>query len=103
MDREYIDAIKQTESGVAISWQLTTFAALYEDDPMVAADLWNRLSDYYSLMLDIFFKVKELHPGCDTTEIVSQIKGYKEAAEERCRNNMNDAKEANFSATETQA
>jgi hypothetical protein len=76
---------------VVYTYRITAFSAVREKEAKKAAELWKALVDYCEKALTIIYKLKEIYPKCGALELYDLVLNYREEAESRYRQNLQDS------------
>lgn len=88
--------VRALESVLVFNYRLTARKALRQADPKDAADLWLRMQQLCNKAFIVLSEMKEKFPDCGTPELCDLALDYQNAAEERYRENLQDAECSNL-------
>jgi hypothetical protein len=88
---EFYRRVRNTESAVIHTYQITAYASLEEADPKNASDLWKQMVDFCDSALKILRELKERFPNCGASEVYNTTLDYRSQAHKRYIQNLEDA------------
>ncbi len=88
---QFTKLVRNVEAVIRHTYQLTAHAAIREEDPSKAADLWKDMEELCQAALTELKELKEVYPHCGTPELYDLSLDYMIAAQNRRSQNMEDA------------
>ena len=88
---QFTDQVRNVQAVIIHTWQMTAYASLRESEPATAAKLWKEMSQLCDHALIALKRLKEKHSYCGTPELYNLTLDYKNAADKRHYQNLEDA------------
>ena len=88
---QFSEQVRNVQAVILHTWQLTAFASMRESNPEAAARLWKHMSELCDRALAVLKEVKDMYPDCGTPELYDLTLDYKNAADKRFYQNLEDA------------
>ena len=83
--------VRNAESAVIHTYQLTAFASIREKDPQKAAILWKDMVDFCESALTVLKDLNIKHPGCGASGVYDVALDYRAQAHKRYIQNLEDS------------
>jgi hypothetical protein len=83
--------VRNVEAAIVHTYALIAHSAIREASPEVAAGLWKNMVEQCDQALRVLRKFKDLFPECGTPELYNLTLDYRQEAEDRYRQNSEDA------------
>lgn len=83
--------VRNVEAAIVHTYALIAHAAIKEASPDAAATLWKGMVEQCDQALRVLRQFKDLYPDCGTPELYNLALDYRREAEERYRQNSEDA------------
>jgi hypothetical protein len=83
--------VSMVQGALIHTYAILSLAAIRERNPKDAAAIWCRMTDFCDVALKVLSRLKEKFPLCGTPELYNLALDYKNAAEERYRENLQDS------------
>jgi hypothetical protein len=83
--------VRNVEAAIVHTYALVAHTAIKEVSPEAAAVLWKNMVEQCDQALRVLWKFKDLYPECGTPELYDLTLDYKREAEDRYRQNSEDA------------
>jgi len=88
---EFFHRVRNVQSAVIHTYQLTAFASIREADPKQAAAKWKAMADFCEGALVVLRDLKKKYHACGTAELYDLALDYREQAQKRYYQNLQDS------------
>ena len=79
------------QSALMFKYAIIAHLAIREKFPEGAANLWKEMVSFCEEAIKVLWKLKNLYPGCGTPELYDLALDYRQQAEERYQQNLEDS------------
>ena len=83
--------VTSVQSAIVHSYAMIAHMSIRESSPERAANLWREMMTYCEEATKVLWKLKNLYSGCGTPELYDLVLDYRRQAEERWKENLEDA------------
>ena len=83
--------IRNVQSAVIHTYQLTAYVSIREADPGKAAVLWKAMGDFCDSALVVLRELKGNHQDCGTSQLYDLVLDYRGQAQKRYYQNLQDS------------
>ncbi|MDB6041022.1 MAG: hypothetical protein JWM99_4863 [Verrucomicrobiales bacterium] len=83
--------LKKVEAALIHTYSLVAYLALYQKNPIDAAELWKFMSKFSDLTINTLKTIKGKFPYCGAPELYDLALDYKLASDDRHQQNTRDA------------
>jgi hypothetical protein len=88
---EFFNKVRNMQSAVIHTYQLTAYASMREPDPKKAAAAWKAMADFCEGALVVLRDLRGKHQGCGTSELYDLALDYRGEAQKRYYQNLQDS------------
>ena len=83
--------VRDVESAIVVSYKLAASSAIRQIDPTKAAECWKFMTELCDSALAVLKRLKNEFPECGTPELYDTVLDYRNAAQDRYDQNLQDA------------
>jgi len=88
---EFYKHVRNVQSAVIHTYQLTAYAAIRQENPKKAATLWKAMADFCDCALNALRELRTKHQHCGTSDLYDLALDYKDQAQKRYYQNLQDS------------
>src|SRR5438876_854270 len=83
--------VREVQAALVYRYAITALLSMGQSSPESAANLWKETVGFCDETIKVLWKLKDLYSGCGTTELYDLALDYRQQAQERYQQNLEDS------------
>src|ERR1043166_968605 len=84
--------VRGVQSALVYTYAVIAHLSVQQKSPQEAANLWKEMIGFCEESIKVLWKLKDLYSGCGTPELYDLALDYRQKADERYHDNLEDAR-----------